>query len=149
MVNTVVTVLAVALGVHALVKFAFFALPYARRRAAVDKQYGGRAYAGQTADPALMAFTVVVSVLLVWRGVEGVSFLAGLWIGATIIQLFFHRFHRYPASPDHGAPEPTSPLKHVSYAIQDAPWRAWPQMALMAALVAVGIVAVATGAFAP
>ncbi len=43
MLDNIATVVAVILGVHAVGKFAFFALPYARRRAAVDKQYAGRA----------------------------------------------------------------------------------------------------------
>ena len=141
MLDNIATIVAVILGVHAVGKFAFFALPYARRRAAVDKQYAGRAYAGGKSDPALMIFTVLISVLVVWRGVEGVSFLIGLWIGATIVELFFHQYHRYPA-PDRVAPEPNSPLKHMSYAIQDAPWRAWPQMVLMTVLIAIGVVAI-------
>ncbi len=34
--NTVTTVLVALLGVHALLKFAFFELPYRRRRAALE-----------------------------------------------------------------------------------------------------------------
>ena len=41
-----------------------------------------------------MVFTVILATLLLWRGVEAVSFLGGLWIGATLIQLYFHQFHR-------------------------------------------------------
>ena len=81
-----------------------------------------------------MVFTVLVAALLLWRGVQAVSFLGGLWIGATLIQLYFHQFHR-PVTPQRAAAPPTSPLKEMSYAIQDAPWRPWPQLLTLTVLV--------------
>jgi hypothetical protein len=81
-----------------------------------------------------LGVTVTLSVLLLWRGVEAVSFLGGLWIGATLIQLYFRRFHT-PVPSDRSAPPQTSPLKEMSYAIQSAPWRPWPQMLVLAVLV--------------
>jgi multisubunit Na+/H+ antiporter MnhB subunit len=140
MLNTIATVIAIVLGVHVIAKFAFFLLPYARRRAALDKQYGDKPSATTVSDRYLLAFTVVVAAVFVWRGVEGVSFIAGLWIGATLIQLYFHTYH-YPVAPDRAAPPQASPLKQMSYAIQDAPWRTWPQMLTLAALVVAGFVA--------
>lgn len=140
MLNTIATVIAIVLGVHVIAKFAVFLLPYARRRAALDKQYGDKPSATTISDRYLLAFTVVVAAVFVWRGVEGVSFIAGLWIGATLIQLYFHTYH-YPVAPDRAAPPQTSPLKQMSYAIQDAPWRTWPQMLALAALVVAGFVA--------
>jgi hypothetical protein len=100
----------------------------------LDKQYGDKPLATTTSDPVTMAVTVAIAVVLLWRGVEAVSFLAGLWIGATLIQLYFHQYHR-PVAPERAAPAPTSPLKEMSYAIQDAPWRPWPQMLTLAVLV--------------
>jgi hypothetical protein len=53
MLNTITTVLVGLLGVHALAKFVFFALPYRRRRAALDKSYGDKpsaTTAGRFAD---------------------------------------------------------------------------------------------------
>jgi len=134
MLNTIATVVLVVLGLHIITKFAFFALPYARRRALLDKQYGDKASATTTSDRVLMVFTVALAALLLWRGVEAVSFLGGLWIGATLIQLYFHQFHA-PVPPGHAAPPPTSPLKEMSYAIQDAPWRPWPQLLMLTVLV--------------
>jgi sterol desaturase/sphingolipid hydroxylase (fatty acid hydroxylase superfamily) len=84
--NTVSTVLVAALGVHALLKFVFFELPYARRRAALDRSYGNKPAATTTSDRAMVAFTIVLIGLMLWRGVEAVSFLGGVWIGATLIQ---------------------------------------------------------------
>jgi hypothetical protein len=132
------TVVAVALGLHIIVKFGFFALPYPRRRAMLDKQYGDKPSATSTSDRLLMAFTVAIAVLVLWRGLESVSFLCGLWIGATLIQLYFHQFHR-PVPAAHAAPPQTSPLKEMSYAIQDAPWRPWPQLLTLTVLVLFGL----------
>ena len=134
MLNTVTTVVIALLGVHIIVKFAFFALPYRSRRAALDKSYGPKPSATSTSDFVVLILTVALSGLLLWRGVEAVSFLGGLWIGATLIQLYFHRFHE-PVPPDRAAPPETSPLKEMSYAIQASPWRPWPQMAVLAILV--------------
>jgi hypothetical protein len=139
MVNTIASIVVAVLGIHIIVKFAFFALPYRRRRAMLDKQYGDRPSATTTSDWVLMAFTVALAALPLWRGVQAVSFLGGLWIGATLIQLYFHRFHR-PLAPDRAAPPQTSPLKEMSYAIQDAPWRPWPQLLILAVLVMFSLV---------
>jgi hypothetical protein len=139
MLNTIATVVVAVLGIQIIIKFAFFALPYRRRRAMLDKQYGDKPSATTTSDWVLLAFTVAVAALLLWRGVEAVSFLGGLWIGATLIQLYFHRFHR-PVAPDRAAPERTSPLKEMSYAIQDAPWRPWPQLLMLTVLVVCSLV---------
>ena len=134
MLNTVTTVVVALLGVHIIVKFAFFALPYRKRRAALDKSYGAKPSATNTSDVVTLGFTVVLAALLLWRGIEAVSFLGGLWIGATVIQLYFHRFH-HPVPADRAAPPQTSPLKEMSYAIQDSPWRPWPQLLVLAMLV--------------
>jgi hypothetical protein len=139
MLNSIATVVVVVLGLHIITKFAFFALPYPRRRALLDKQYGDKASATTTSDRVLMAFTVALAALLLWRGVEAVSFLGALWIGATLIQLYFHQFHR-PVPPGRAAPPQTSPLKEMSYAIQDAPWRPWPQLLMLTVLVVFGLV---------
>jgi hypothetical protein len=136
--DTTARVVVVVLGVHIIVKFAFFALPYRRRRALLDKQYGDKSSATTVSDRATMGATVAIAGLLVWRGVEPVGFLGGLWIGATLIQLYFHQFHR-PVAPERAAPPETSPLKEMSYAIQDAPWRPWPQLLALTVLVAVSL----------
>ncbi len=140
MLDTITTVVVVLLGVQVIAKFAFFALPYRRRRAVLDKQYGDQPSATNTSDVILMAVTVAIAVLLVWRGVEAVSFLGGLWVGATLIQLYFHNFH-LPVPQHRAAPPQTSPLKQMSYAIQDAPWRPWPQMLTVMVLVGYSLIA--------
>jgi hypothetical protein len=61
-----------------------------------------------------------------------------LFVGATLIQRFFHAFHA-PVPPGRQAPPPHSPLKQISYAIQARPQRAWKEMALYAFIVVAGI----------
>lgn len=139
MLNTIATVVVVVLGLHIIVKLAFFALPYRRRRALLDKQYGDKPTATNASDRVLTAFTMAVAVLVLWRGVDPVSFLGGLWVGAPLIQLYFHQFHR-PVPAQRAAPPQTSPLKEMSYAIQDAPWRPWPQLLVLTALVVFSLV---------
>jgi hypothetical protein len=135
MLNTITTVLVGLLGVHALAKFVFFALPYRTRRAARDKSYGDKPSATTTSDTVMVSpqsgrcphFTIALTGLLLWRGVEAVSFLGGVWIGATLIQLYFHEFHA-PVAQDRAAPPVVSPIKSMSYAIQDSPWRPWREL---------------------
>jgi hypothetical protein len=127
MLNTITTVLVGLLGVHALAKFVFFALPYRRRRAVLDKSYGDKPSATTTSDTVMVLFTIALAGLLLWRGVEAVSFLGGVWIGATLIQLYFHEFHA-PVAQDRAAPPVVSPIKSMSYAIQDSPWRPWREL---------------------
>lgn len=142
MLDTITTVVIALLGVHILIKFAFFALPYRKRREALDRSYGDKPSATSTSDWVALAFVVALSVLLLCRGVEAVSFLGGLWIGATLIQLYFHRFHE-PVPAAKSAPPQTSPLKEMSYAIQANPWKPWPQMAVLAVLVVWNLVVIA------
>src|ERR1700758_5351281 len=59
--NTVTIVLVAALGVHALLKFVFFALPYRRRRAALDKSYRDKPSAATTTDTVVLVFTIAVA----------------------------------------------------------------------------------------
>jgi hypothetical protein len=132
--NTVTTVVVAVLGVHALLKFVFFALPYRKRRAALDKSYGDKPSATATTDIVLLLFTIVLAGLMLWRGVEAVSFLGGLWIGATLIQLYFHEFH-VPVPQDRRAPPVVSPIKSMSYAIQDSPWRPWRELLTLTVLI--------------
>lgn len=140
MLDTVTTIVVAILGVHVIAKFAFFALPYRRRRAALDKQYGDKPSATTTSDVVSTVLTLAIAMLLLCRGVEAVSFLGGLWIGATLIQLYFHNFHS-PVPAERAAPPQTSPLKEMSYAIQDAPWRPWPQIVILVALASYGLIA--------
>ena len=139
MLNTITTAVAALLGIHALVKFVFFALPYRKRRAALDKSYGGKASATTTSDRVLLGFAIALAAVVLWRGIDAVSFLGGIWIGATLIQLYFHEFH-VPVAPERAAPEPVSPIKTMSYAIQESPWRPWPELLMLTVLICFSLV---------
>jgi hypothetical protein len=130
-----VELLVALLGVHALVKFAFFfVLPYRRRRAALDRAYGDRPTATRVSDRVLMGIAIGLAALLLRRGAEPVGLLGGFWIGATLVQLYFHRFHE-PLTPEEAPPPVVSPIKTMSYAIQAAPGRPWRELLVMTALV--------------
>jgi hypothetical protein len=119
------------LGLHALLKFAFFfVLSYTRRRAALDRAYGDKPSATSKSDPMLLAMVIAVSMVLFWRSSDPVSLLGGFWVGATLSQLFFHRFHE-PLSADKSPPPEVSPIKMVLYAIQEKPSRAWRELVVM------------------
>ena len=111
----------------------FFALPYRKRRAALDKSYRDKPSA-TTTDIVVLLFSIVLAGLMLWRGVEAVSFQGGLWIGATLIQLYFHEFH-VPVPQDRAAPPVVSPIKSMSYAIQDWPWRPWRELLTLTVLI--------------
>lgn len=140
--EAVAVVVAVVLGAHALIKFTFFALPYRRRRADLDRAYGTRLSATHTSDVVLRIVVVAAAAVVFVAGVQVPSFLVGLWCGATLIQLYFHEFHE-TLTRETQPPAPAGPIKTMSYAIQAAPWRPWREIALFAALVVAAFVALA------
>jgi hypothetical protein len=134
MVATVLTILVTIYAVHALMKFGFFfVLSYRNRRKALDRAYAGKASATKTADAALLVFAIALSILLSIRGADHVSFLTGLLVGMTLIQIFFHRFS-VPLSADEAPEPPSSPIKIMSYAIQAKPSRPWKELVVIACL---------------
>ncbi|HET9103789.1 MAG TPA: hypothetical protein VFN55_10590 [Solirubrobacteraceae bacterium] len=140
--NTAATILAWSLGAHVLIKFAFFAMPYQRRRAELDRAYGSALSATTTSDWVLLLIVVALAVVLFLAGVHPVSFLIGIWIGATLIQTYFHRYHA-PLGPEQAPPPPVGPIKLMSYAIQANPWRPWPQITILAILILASFIALA------
>lgn len=138
--ETAAVVVAVVLGLHILVKFSFFVLPYQRRRADLDRAYGDRLSATRVSDLVSLMVVIVVAVVLFVAGVHVPSFIIGLWCGATLIQLYFHEFHD-PLTRETAPPEPAGPIKTMSYAIQASPWRPWRELALIAGLVVASFVA--------
>ncbi len=138
--ETAAVVVAVVLGLHILVKFSFFVLPYRRRRADLDRAYGDRLSATRVSDLVSLLVVIVVAVVLFVAGVHVPSFIIGLWCGATLIQLYFHEFHD-PLTCDTAPTEPAGPIKTMSYAIQASPWRPWRELALVSGLVVAGFVA--------
>jgi hypothetical protein len=130
-------ILPVLLGlyaIHALMKFAFFfVLSYSRRRAALELAYKGKASATKISDLVLLVFVVGLVGLLIVRGADHVSFLTGLLVGMTLIQLYFHQFST-PLTPHEAPDPPASPIKIMSYAIQAKPSRPWKELIVIGCL---------------
>lgn len=143
--DTVLIWLLAIYSVFALVKPVFFAvLPYAKRRAMLDRNYAGRPSATGRSDPVLLVFCVVLVALLVQRGSEPVGYLTGLLVGATLIQVYFHRFSA-PLAENEALPPPVSPIKTMSYAIQAAPGRGRIGLAIIVVLLVWSLARLAGG----
>jgi hypothetical protein len=130
----ILAILLATYSVHALAKLGFFfLLSYRSRRNALDRAYAGKTSATKTADALLLVLAIALVGLLGFRGADQTSFLTGLLVGMTLIQVYFHRFSVPLASEE--APEPpSSPIKIMSYAIQARPSRAWKELAVIAGL---------------
>jgi hypothetical protein len=134
-----------AFSIYAFAKFAvLFLLSYDRRRAMLDKAYRDKASATKASDIGLLALVFVLVVLLYIRGIEHVSFLTGLLVGMTLIQLYFHRFS-VALTSEEAPPAPTSPIKIMSYAIQARPARPWKELLTIAILLGVSLAGIAFG----
>jgi hypothetical protein len=134
MVANVLAILVAIYSIHALAKFGFFfVFSYRSRRKALDRAYAGKANATQMADLVLLVFAIVLVVLLRFRGADHVSFLTGLLVGMTLIQVYFHQFS-VPLSDDEAPEPPSSPIKIMSYAIQARPSRPWKELVVIACL---------------
>lgn len=129
-----VTALVTLLAVHALVKFAFFfVFSYERRRALLDRMYGEKPSGSKNTDRGYIALVLVLAGLLFWRGADPVVLMGGIWIGSTLITVYFHRFDEQP-DPSRAPPPAISPIKTMSYAIQDKPRKAWLELAIFTVL---------------
>lgn len=133
--ETLFQVLLILLSIHALAKFLFFfVVPYPTRRRALDKSYAGRTSATKVADTVSVLLCVVLVALLLAVGFDSAAgFPVGLWVGATLVQVFFHRFST-PVEPEHAPEAPLSPIKMLSYAVQERPGRALREILVLAAL---------------
>lgn len=132
MVRVVLDVALALFSVHALIKFVvFFAVPYPTRRRALDKAYADRTSATKTSDTVMIVVCLCL-VLLLAASVQmsGISFAVGLLVGMTLIQVYFHRFSK-PLEPSRAPGQPVSPIKMMSYAIQEEPGRAARELIVM------------------
>jgi hypothetical protein len=131
----ILKILLTLFAIQALVKFAFFfLLSYEQRRKQLDKAYGNKVSATSVTDNILLAIVLVLIVLVFVSGsMEYISFTAGLYIGATLIQLYFHRFSK-PLPPEEAPGAPVSPIKMMSYAIQANPEKPWKELVILGAL---------------
>ncbi|RQO30019.1 hypothetical protein DBR32_14025 [Taibaiella sp. KBW10] len=123
-----------------LIKFAvFFLVPYKARRKQLDKSYVGKQSATTKFDIVILFVLVLLTLLLfISERMEYLSFITGLYIGMTLIQVYFHQFNKI--LPEDKAPEaPYSPIKLMSYGIQAFPKKPWKELLLMALLLGWGL----------
>src|SRR5581483_7208261 len=132
MILFILRVVLALLFLHLLLKFAFFfLLKYETRRKLFDKSYGDKTSATKNADWFLLVIALIPVVLLFASGsTEYISFAVGLYLGMTLIQVYFHAFSK-PLPPEKAPQAPVSPIKMVSYAIQANPSRPWPELVLI------------------
>jgi hypothetical protein len=106
--------------IQALLKMAVhFFVPYETRRKRIDAIYTGHQIALYDAI-VLLLMLVFVGLLVAAGGPGYLSFITGLVVGMTLIQVYFHRFSG-PVPPEQMPGEPVAPMKLISYAIQASP----------------------------
>jgi hypothetical protein len=115
--------------VQALIKFCvFFFVKYDIRGKQLYKSYGDKTTATRYFDNIiLVVLAVLITLLFISHSMEYLSFITGLYIGATVIQVYFHRFS--DPLPDDKVPKPPiSPIKMMSYGIQAFPKKPWKEL---------------------
>lgn len=128
-------VLLLLLSIHAIIKpLFFFFLNYSTRRKQLDKSYGSKNNATALFDNAILVVIVVLIVLLFLANqMQYLSFAVGLYVGATLIQVYFHSFSA-PLPEDKAPKSQASPIKLMSYAIQANPGKPWKSLLLISLL---------------
>lgn len=137
MATTILKVLMTLFCVQVVIKFyVFFFVKYDARKKQLDKSYGNKASATKTADLVMLAIcALLVTLLFFSENLEYLSFITGLYVGATLIQLYFHQYsNELPLSEDKAPKEPLSPIKLVSYSIQAFPKRPWKELVFLTIL---------------
>jgi hypothetical protein len=134
MASTILKILLVLYIAYALLKFFdFFFQSYDRRISAIRAAYANGGRTIRVFDNVMLALMALLVVLLFISGVEYLSFATGLMVGATLIQIYFHRFSE--PLPLDGAPEaPVSAIKLMSWSIQANPGKPWKELAFLTVL---------------
>jgi hypothetical protein len=124
----------IAYAVYGLLKFVeFFLRSDAKKLAGLRRGYAPGSKVVPVFDDVVMVLMVGVVAALFAVGADARSFAAGLLVGSTLIQTFFHRFN-VEVRAGFEPPPPVTPLKQMAYAIQASPQRAWRELILLASL---------------
>lgn len=144
----ILKILLTLFALQALVKFfVFFFVSYEKRTGQLEKSYAGKMSATTVFDDVILIILLALVVLLfVSKSMQYISFIAGLYIGATLIQVYFHRFST-PLPPEKSPDAPVSPIKLMSYAIQANPEKPWKEIILLALLFGWGLYMLVTQGF--
>ena len=135
MASTILKVLMTLFVVQGLIKFyVFFFVKYETRRKQLDKSYGDKTSATKVFDNViLLILGLLITLLFLSDSMEYLSFITGLYIGATLIQIYFHRFSD-PLPEDKAPKPPISPIKMMSYGIQAFPKKPWKELLFLTAI---------------
>jgi hypothetical protein len=134
MASLVLKVLVSVYAAYALLKFFdFFFVSRERRMASIARGYENDGRAIRVFDTVMLGFVIVLVALQVLSGVHALSFLTGLLIGMTLIQVYFHRFNQVLPESEQ-PPAPASAIKLMSWSIQARPGLAWRELALITVL---------------
>ena len=135
MATAVLKILMTLFCIQVLIKFyVFFFVKYEIRRKQLDKSYGNKLTATTVTDYLLLTICILLVTLLFFsENLEYLSFLTGLYVGATVIQIYFHQFSE-PLPKEKSPLEPISPIKIMSYAIQAFPKKPWKELVFLTIL---------------
>jgi hypothetical protein len=144
----ILKILLLLLLIQGLLKFVvFFFVGYTYRRKRLDKSYGNKTSATKVFDNVILLVLLAFVVLLFVSGeMKYLSFTTGLYVGMTLIQVYFHRFSD-PLPPEKSPEPPVSPIKIMSYGIQAFPKKPWREILFMAVLFVWGIYSLITEGF--
>lgn len=137
MATTVLKVIMTLFCLQVVIKsYVFFFVPYDTRKKQLDKSYAGKLSATKTTDYILLAIcALLVTLLFMSENLEYLSFITGLYVGATLIQIYFHQYsNKLPLTSDQAPKEPLSPIKLMSYSIQAFPNRPWKELLFLTVL---------------
>ena len=145
---TILKVLMTLFLFQGLIKFyVFFFVKYDVRRKQLDKSYGNKTSATKYFDNIILVILgILVTLLFVSDIMEYLSFITGLYIGATLIQVYFHRFSE-PLSEDKAPTPPISPIKMMSYGIQASPKKPWRELLFLTLIFLWGLYMLLTKGF--
>jgi hypothetical protein len=140
MATTILKILMTLFCIQVLIKFyVFFFVKYETRRKRLDKSYGNKTSATKVADYVLLVISAILVTLLFFsENLEYLSFITGLYVGATLIQVYFHQFSE-PLPDDKAPSSPASPIKIMSYAIQAFPKKPWKELVFLTILFSWGL----------
>jgi hypothetical protein len=141
MASTILKILMTLFVVQGLIKFyVFFFIKYDVRRKQLDKSYGNKATGTKYFDNIILAvLALLITLLFISDNMEYLSFITGLYVGATLIQVYFHQFS--DTLPEDKAPKPPiSPIKMMSYGIQAFPKKPWKELLFLTVIFLWGLI---------
>jgi hypothetical protein len=134
MAGTALKVLVALYLLYALLKFFdFFYQSYETRMRGIRAAYANGGRGLRIFDNVILIFMAVLVALLFASGIEYLSFTTGLLVGATLIQVYFHRFIE-PLPADKMPEAPVSAIKLMSWSIQAMPEKPWRELAFLTIL---------------